>query len=218
MASTKTASRLFLLALITVLGCVHVYGQSLKLGPSVGALYLVSTESSNGTQDIYTKQKGGFGFGPWAPSVGLEFRYSPPRGHVTLAMDASYSWLQGDGDYSWVAYSGDGSGSGDLKGDLYMVSAGAQWNFLSGPVQPYLGVRALWTYLTGVRGPSSSIPWGGFDHFGVGLLGGATIDLTSSLALDACARYNFTSISDTESVNPPFNEFFIGVGLLFELL
>jgi hypothetical protein len=218
MASTTVASRIFLLVLTIFLGWFHTNAQSLKLGPKVGALYLVSTESGNGTQDIYTKQKHGFRFGPWVPSFGMEFRYSPPRGRLTFAADASYSRMTGNGTISWVSSYGGGSEEGDFKSNLYVVSAGAQWDLLSGPSRPYLGLRVLWTHMTDVKQELSEIPLYGFDHFGVGLVGGATVDLTSLLALDVSARYNFTSISDPGDANACFNDLQIGVGLLFEVL
>ncbi len=218
MTSTRFTSRFFVPVLIAFLGCSLTDAQSLKLGLKGGVLYLVSTESSDSREDIYTKQEGGFGFGPWAPWVGVEVRYSPPRGRVVLIADASYSWLNGDGTIQWVESSGSDYTGQDFQGNLYIVSGGAQWDFLTGPVQPYLGFRLLWTHLKDVSNNAPIAPVGGFDRFGLGLLGGTTIDLSSPLALDICVRYNFTNISSPGGYNPYFNSLYIGTGLLFEVL
>ncbi len=217
MASATVTSRILLLALTTIFGWSLANAQSLKLGAKVGALYLVSNESGS-AEDIYIKQSG-FGFGPWAPSVGMELRYTPPRGRLTFALDASYSWLTGDGTMSWLeSVEPHLWGEGEFKSSLYIVSAGLQWNVLPGPVQPYLGARVLWTHMAEVEQGSRIAPIAEFNHIGVGFLAGATIELTSPLALDVCARYNLTSVSDPGPANEVFDDFFIGVGLLFEVL
>lgn len=221
MASAKVAFRIYFLPLAIVLGWSLANAQSLKLGLKGGLLYLVSTESASRGGDVYLSHDGGFGFGPWEPWVGMEFRYKPPRGLVTFAAGASYSWLKGAGTFDWVSSSGNGSGGPEFHGDLYVVSGGAQADLMSGPIRPYLGVQLLWTHLNDIQRVSADsydfAHWG-FDSFGVGLLGGATIDLSASLALDVSTRYNFTEISRTRGYNPYFNGLFIGAGLLFELL
>ncbi len=221
MASTKATSRIFILALVTFVGWSLANGQSLKLGLKGGLLYLFSTESASRGTDVYLTHDSGFGFGPWEPWVGVECRYKPPRGLLTFAADASYSWLKGDGSYDWVSSSGNGSGGPEFHGDLYVVSGGAQADLLSGPVRPYLGVRLLWTHMNDIQRVSADsydfASWG-FDSFGVGVVGGATFDLSTSLALDLSTRYNFTEIDRTRGYNPYFNGFSVGVGLLFEVL
>lgn len=219
MAPTQSTTRIIILLLTAILGWYSANAQSLKLGVKGGVLYMVSTESSDGRQDIYTLENRGFGFGPWAPWISLDVRYSPPRGRVALVADATYSWLRGDGTIDWVESSGnDYSSGGDFKSALYVVSGGPQWNLLMGPVQPYLGFRLMWTHMADVSKSSAVIPFGGFDRFGLGLLGGATIELNSSVALDVSSRYNFTNISSPGGYNPYFNGLYIGAGLLFEVL
>lgn len=221
MAARRLSFCLLFLAFAVLLGPTCTNAQSLKIGLKGGLLYLVSTESASSGRDIYLTHDSGFGFGPWAPWVGLEFRYKPPRGFVTFVADASYSWLQGDGNYYWVSSSGNSSGEPEFRGDLYVVSGGAQADLLSGPMRPYLGLRLLWTHLNDVQRvsmESNEFATSGFDSFGVGLLGGVTIELSRSLALDVSTRYNFTEISRVRSYNPYFNGLYIGTGLLFEVL
>lgn len=226
MASPRIALLFFILALTTVFIWSSASSQSLKCGLKGGALYLVSTESKVGVHDVFTRPvaDGGFGYGPWVPSLGLEIRYAPPRGRITLVADFSYTPLHGSGPTNWLDETGDPTlGGRDCRSKLYVVSAGPQWDLISGPVRPYLGGRILWTSMTDVeRTAWSGEPFHtqihGFSRFGLGLVGGATLDLASLLALDICARYNFTSVGNAGEYNAYFNDLAIGVGLLFELL
>ncbi len=123
---------------------------------------------------------------------------------------------------SWFPWLGDPATHADYASHLYTVSAGAKWSFLSGPARPYLGARVLWTRLTNVEIEESVTPMCGIDYWGIALLGGATIDLTSLLALDIDARYSLTRIGNHQADNPWFNTYFnslsLDVGLFFELL
>ena len=196
------SSRIVLLLLVIALGWSQTDAQSLEIGPMAGVTCLLSTQSNNGSRDIYTKTNGGFGFGPWAPSVGMELRFSPPRGHVTLSADAMYSRLTGDGTVSWVDSFADSHGEGDYKSDLYVATVGAQWNFLPGPVRPYLGGRVLWAHLSDVRKNSWVAPVPGFDHLGLGILAGTTFDLAQSVSLDVCARTTSPALVTTQTRAP----------------
>ncbi len=222
-------SRYFLIFLVTtVLGWSPTSAQSLKLGLKGGFLHPVSTESlafpeeSSHHPDIYTRSNGGFGFDHWEPRVGAEVRFSPFSEGLAFAADASYSRLTGSGWMSWFPWWGDNALYSDYEGRLYTVSAGAQWSFLSGPVHPYVGARALWSRfrLIGINDKEVSIY--GFDYWGLALLGGAAFDLISFLALDIGARYNFTRIGNHQEVNPwlstYFNSLSIDVSLFFEVL
>jgi hypothetical protein len=221
MATRRIPLCILILALAFLLESTHANVQSLKVGLKGGLLYLVSTESASRGEDVYLTDKGGFGFGPWEPWVGLEIRYKPPRGLVTFVADGSYSWMKGSGSFDWVSSSGNGSGGSEFHGDLFIVSGGMQADLLSGPIRPYLGVRLLWTHLNDIQRASANsydLAHWGFNSFGVGLLAGATIDLSASLAIDASTRYNFTEVDRARSYNPYFNGLFISTGLLFEVL
>ncbi|MBK7258703.1 MAG: outer membrane beta-barrel protein [Ignavibacteriae bacterium] len=228
MASIKAPSCLFLLALVLAIGWSMGNAQSLRLGLKGGFLHPVSTESfvspteSSHYPDVYTSSNGGFGFNHWEPTVGLEVRYSPTPGGLAFAADASYSKLAGTGVMSLRPWDPDPPTRIDISSHLYTISAGAQWSFLSGPVRPYIGARALWTRFRLIGVHESEIPNFGFNYWGLAVLGGATIDLTSLLALDIGARYNFTRIGNHQEDNPWFNTYFNGVcldvGLFFNLL
>ena len=230
MASARIVSRLFVLALTLAQGVSLTNAQSLRLGLKGGLLYLVPTKSLDGYQDVYTNADQGFGLGPLAPRMGLEVRYAPTPGGLTFAADASYAKLTGYGFMSWWPWNGDPGFEASYASHLYTLSAGAQWSFLSGPVRPYLGARAVWTRLADAEIEGNDTSLYGFEYWGAAVLGGATVDLTRRLALDWGVRYNFTKIGNqqgsNQSLNPEvnrwFNTYFNGLsleaGLFFEVL
>jgi hypothetical protein len=73
MAAASITPRICILVLAIVLGCSLAHTQSLKVGLHGRAtLLLPSAETSEFTNPV---SDGGYGFGPWVPSVDVEIRY-----------------------------------------------------------------------------------------------------------------------------------------------
>jgi len=223
MASASVTSRICFLALAIVLGCSPAHAQSLKLGVHGRAIhFLPSAETSEFSEPI---SDGGYGFGPWAPSVDLEVRYSPYRGIITVAGDVSYTPLKGSGATRWLDDSGTPRGGREYEGHLYIASFGVQFKMLQGATRPYLGARMQGSFISEI-----TVNYPGVEHsemlpnhvnsfscFGIGVLGGVEVDLDSIWSLDIAARYNFTHVGNY-SERGYDNVLSFGIGIFYEVL
>lgn len=227
MASARVTLRVCLLALILVVDYSLTHAQSLKVGLHASAFRLLAEESGHSLQGIFTRpvSEGGYGFGPWAPSVDLEVRYSPYRGVISVAGDVSYTPLKGTGRTGWYDELGVVPGERGYSAKLYIASLGAQFRMLQGSIRPYLGARLQWSFMSQLRltylGTENQqmlpVPEDGFVCFGVALLGGVECDLNSSWSLDVTGRYNFTSVGN-RSQREYGDALSIGIGVFYEIL
>lgn len=227
MASARVTPHVFFLALTIVLGCDLATAQSMKLGLHARAFHLLADKSSYSLEDVFTRpvSEGGYGFGPWAPSVDFEVRYSPYRGYITVAGDISYTPLHGSGKRNWYDESGAVPGDREYSAQLSIASLGVQFKILQGPTRPYLGARMQWSFMSDLSlkylGAENQqmlpVPEDGFVCFGVVLVGGVEFDLNSSWSLDVGTRYNFTGVG-----NPSQRDYgdalSIGIGAFYEIL
>ena len=223
MAAARATPRVFSLTLITILWCCFADAQSLNLGLHARAFRFLSQDGHNAYSEPVSE--GGFGFGPWAPSVDVEVRYSPYRSILAVAGDLSYTPLKGSGTVHYIDESGSPMGAREYEGHLFTASFGAQFKMLQGPIRPYLGGRLQWSFMSDVtvdytgEAHSEMLPhhFDGFISLGAGVLGGVEVDLGSSWSLDIIGRYNFTNVENPS--DPAYgNALSIGVGVFYELL
>lgn len=189
-----------------------VSAQGISIAPTTGLTVVTGPEGL--TNNI---SEGGLGFSS-APHFGVKGRFSLPLIPLAVTGQALYTSFSGEGD-GLVA--GGVTVPVETESSLLIFGVGAEYNFVPGPISPYLGFDLFYansgeTKITSTGGNVSyEQTVEGESRTGIGIGAGLQIGIIPLIDIDVSAKYNINNLIGKEEGEETFSTINLSASVYF---
>lgn len=203
-----------ILTLVTALmiSASALSAQGISIAPTAGLTVVAGPEEF--TNDI---SEGGLGFSS-APHFGVKGRFSLPLIPLAITGQVLYTSFSGDGE-GMIA---DGvTVPIETESSLLIFGVGAEYNFVPGPISPYLGFDLFYANSgdTKITSTASNFSYeqkiDGESRTGIGIGGGLQIGIIPLIDVDVAAKYNINNLLGKEDGEDTFSTINLSVSVFF---
>lgn len=203
-----------ILTLVTALmiSASALSAQGISIAPTAGLTVVAGPEEL--TNDI---SEGGLGFSS-APHFGVKGRFSLPLIPLAITGQVLYTSFSGDGE-GMIA---DGiTVPIETESSLLIFGVGAEYNFVPGPISPYLGFDLFYANSgdTKITSTTSNFSYeqkiDGESRTGIGIGGGLQIGIIPLIDVDVAAKYNINNLLGKEDGEDTFSTINLSVSVFF---
>lgn len=203
-----------ILTLVTALmiSASALSAQGISIAPTAGLTIVTGPEEF--TNDI---SEGGLGFSS-APHFGVKGRFSLPLIPLAITGQVLYTSFSGDGE---GMITGDVTVPIETESSLLIFGVGAEYNFVPGPISPYLGFDLFYANLgdTKVTSTASNFSYeqtvDGESRTGIGIGGGLQIGIIPLIDVDVAAKYNINNLIGKEDGEETFSTINLSASVSF---
>lgn len=186
--------------------------QGISIAPTAGLTVVAGPEEF--TNDI---SEGGLGFSS-APHFGVKGRFSLPLIPLAITGQVLYTSFSGEGERM---ITDGGTVPVETESSLLIFGVGAEYNFVPGPISPYLGFDFFYANLGDKKTTltSSDLPYeptvDGESRTGIGIGGGLQIGIIPLIDVDVAAKYNINNLLGKEDGEETFSTINLSVSVFF---
>lgn len=203
-----------ILTLVTALmiSASALSAQGISIAPTAGLTIVTGPEEF--TNDI---SEGGYGFSS-APHFGVKGRFSLPLIPLAITGQVLYTSFSGDGE---GIITGGVTVPIETESSLLIFGVGAEYNFVPGPISPYLGFDLFYANLgdTKVTSTASNFSYeqtvDGESRTGIGIGGGLQIGIIPLIDVDVAAKYNINNLIGKEDGEETFSTINLSASVSF---
>lgn len=185
--------------------------QGLTIGATGGLTVVTGPDSY--TNDI---SEGGAGFKS-APHFGVKGRLSLPLIPISITGQVLYSKFSADGSLMI----NNVSTNYETEQSLLIFGVGAEYDFVPGPVSPYLGLDIFYskwgdyTATSTIGGVTNENTASGNSRTGIGIGGGVQIGIIPLIDIDVSAKYNINNLIGKEDGEDTFSTLNLSASVFF---